>query len=61
MRLQKHEVYQLLREHDIQSAIMIVYTAKKELPYAELDSKMNDLLKKFSRKVIKGIPNHKES
>ena len=49
-RLQKDMIYEKLEEKDKQMAIMIVYTAKKPLPYKTIQTKMNLLLEKLGTK-----------
>ena len=50
-RLNKHSMHEHLQAKEKQCAMMIVYTAKEEMPYKELNKKMKILIRKFIKKV----------
>lgn len=50
-RLNKHSIYSHFQSKEKQCAIMIVYTGKEELPYDEIDKKMQILIRKLINKV----------
>ncbi len=50
-RLNKHALYSTLKEQGKQVALMLIYTAKTELPYRDIESKIVVTLKLLSERA----------
>lgn len=50
-RYQKHDLYQLLELNERNIAIMIVYIAKEELEFSQIESAMTKVLSKFKKEL----------
>jgi len=48
-RLNKHQLYSSLENQDKQYALMIIYTAKKTLPYTDIEKAMKKIIRKFEK------------
>ena len=46
-RKNKHELYEILTKKNLHIAVMVIYTAKEELPYTEIEKKMLVSLQKL--------------
>lgn len=49
-RLNKHRLYRSLEGEDRQLACMVLYTGREELPFAEIERAMRDMLRRFAKK-----------
>ncbi len=52
-RLRKHELYSLMERDTVQIAMMIVYIAKEELEFIQIDEAMAKIIGRFSRNMAK--------
>jgi len=50
-RFHKHELYSLLQQNELQTAMMIVYIAKEELEFAEIEKAMIKIAGRFKNKL----------
>jgi ribonuclease P protein component len=50
-RKNKQLIYEVLKKKDLSIALMIIYTAKEELPYAEIEKKMIVSLQKLGHEI----------
>jgi ribonuclease P protein component len=50
-RLNKHWLYEALDKHAPQYAFMILYVAKEELPYEDIEKAMKKMLTRFLKKT----------
>jgi len=50
-RLNKHGLYQHLEDSDLHFACMVLYVAKTPLPYQQIETAMQKLIKKFLKKI----------
>lgn len=46
-RLNKHQLYDAIQPHEKQYAIMLLYTAKEPLPYADIEKAVQKIIRKF--------------
>jgi len=51
-RLNKHSLYEVLQDHNKQYAIMLIYTAKKPLPYADIEKAVRKIIRKLNGKMV---------
>ena len=52
-RLRKHELYSLMERDTVQIAMMIVYIAKEELEFIQIDEAMAKIIGRLSRNMAK--------
>ncbi len=50
-RLNKHQLYEVLQDHNKQYAIMLLYTAKEPLPYDDIEKAVRKIIRKLTRKL----------
>lgn len=50
-RLQKHLMYKVLEGREQQYAFMVLYTGQEELSYREIEKAMEQLMRRFLKKV----------
>jgi len=50
-RFHKHELYSLLQQNELQTAMMIVYIAKEELEFEEIEKAMIKIAGRFKNKL----------
>ncbi len=50
-RFHKHELYSLLQQNELRTAMMIVYIAKEELEFAEIEKAMIKIAGRFKNKL----------
>jgi len=50
-RIHKHELYELLEQNELQIAMMIVYIAKEELEYAEIERALIKVVGRFKNNL----------
>ena len=50
-RVHKHELYELLEQDELQTAMMIVYIAKEALEFAEIEKAMIKITGRFKNKL----------
>lgn len=50
-RLRKHELYELLDSNGKKIVFMLVYIAKEELEFKQLESAMNKVIAKFGKSI----------
>lgn len=50
-RLNKHNLYEILSEKEERIALMVMYVAKEDLPYKEIEKAMRKLIKKFGKQA----------
>ncbi len=50
-RLNKHLLYEVLQDHNKQYAIMLIFTAKKPLPYADIEKAVQKIIRKLGNKM----------
>ncbi len=51
-RLTKNEVYQELNDVPKKYAVMVMYVAKEELPYSEIEQALQKTMKRWLKKVL---------
>ena len=52
-RLNKHQLYQSLKDRDRQLAFMVIYIAREPLPYQQIEAAMKGLIRRFVKKYRK--------
>ncbi len=50
-RLNKHRLYGVLEEQEGQLALMVLYVAKEELPFEEIEGAMKGLVRRLGKKA----------
>lgn len=50
-RLNKHQLYDAIEADEKQYAIMLIYTAREPLPYADVEKAVQKIIRKFIKKV----------
>jgi len=50
-RLNKHQLYDTIEADEKQYAIMLIYTAREPLPYADVEKAVQKIIRKFIKKV----------
>ena len=50
-RLHKHELYELMQLNELQTAIMIVYIAKEEIEFVEIEKAMTKIVGRFKNNL----------
>lgn len=50
-RIRKSELYQVIEGYNLKIALMIVYISKEEVDFGQLESAMDKVIKKFSKKL----------
>ena len=48
-RFRKHELYQVVEQHELQIALMIVYIAKEELGFIQIEAAMTKIIGRFMK------------
>jgi ribonuclease P protein component len=48
-RVRKHELYQVLELHELQIALMIIYIAREELEFIQIEAAMTKIIERFKR------------
>ena len=51
-RKNKHALYEILKKKNLSIALMLIYIAKEELPYTEIEKKMIVSLQKLQEKIF---------
>lgn len=52
-RLEKHNLYDFLTEHSLHLLLTIQYVGKEDLPFAEMQAKMKQMLLKLKNEIAK--------
>jgi ribonuclease P protein component len=50
-RLNKHRIYTALADQEQQFAFMVLYTGQEALPYSEIEKAMQQIIRRFIKKV----------
>jgi len=50
-RLNKHQLYDAIEADEKQYAIMLIYTARESLPYADVEKAVQKIIRRFIEKV----------
>jgi len=50
-RFHKHELYEILQQNELQTAMMVVYIAKEELGFVEIEKAMTKIVARFKSLV----------
>ncbi|HFA51865.1 MAG TPA: ribonuclease P protein component [Bacteroidetes bacterium] len=60
-RLNKNWLYEKLENTDSQIAFMVIYTAKEDLPFEQIEAAMRTINRRFFKKNILRKTNHKRA